>query len=303
MGGFILKNKIFLLLTTVVLALSLTGTSFASESSLSEKAISGLSYNSTDNNFSIGSELEDVKIIKSDTHLSLTYFLEGNRVVIETDYCSNDDFQNYEGEATINDVSSHTASLISNEYGLSGLVFDSMKNLNHGFVIDYKGEVSSKKNELSEILNSAGETEITVLEIPKSDMISPMTTSRDFVIHHSFKPLEGAGVRSGFNEGWVYYTRYTNEPDGIKIYFNKMVASIETLGMSIAGMGIKNEDELYGILFTTYRPTQQQQTYPIQVSSTSSKSFYFYSQNVTKGIIPGTPIPIFGVVSSEIQLP
>ncbi|WP_342437158.1 hypothetical protein NSS79_29075 [Paenibacillus sp. FSL L8-0436] len=298
-----MKNKFFLLLTTVVLALSLTGTSFASESPLSDKAISGLSYNSIDNNFSIGSELEDVKIIKSDTHLSLNYFLEGKRVAIEADYSSNDDFQNYEGEATINDLSSYKASMITNEYGLSGLVYDSTKNLNHGFVIDYKGIVSSKKNELSEILNNTGETELTLLEVPKSDMISPMTTSTDYVIHHSYKPAEGVGVRSGFNEGWVYYTRYTNDPDGIKIYFNKMVASIETFGMSIAGMGIKNEDAMYTILFTTYQPTQQQQTYPIQVTSTSSKPYYFYSQNITKAMIPGTPIPVFGFSTSEIMLP
>ncbi|WP_106766456.1 hypothetical protein [Paenibacillus faecalis] len=295
-----MKKKLLMICSSLVLSLTLTGTSFAADSQQATNQFSGFSYNSNENVFSVGSDLKNAKVSKADSHLSLSYSLEGKNVSIEADYYSNIDFEEYTGEAVINDSTILSATVITNENGLSGLVYDEQQNVDHGFVIDYNGEINNKSNEVISTLNQAQTEELQItFEEPQ---IGTMAASRNFVAHLSHKPVEGAGVRTGFNEGWLHYTRYTNSPDGIRIYFDKLVASIETLGSPFASFLIKNEDAAYGILYTTNinEVTQEQKTYPVKTTSTSAKNFIFKTKSATKATVGG--LPIYGWSGKEIIL-
>ncbi|MNW54448.1 hypothetical protein D3C74_320490 [compost metagenome] len=90
---------------------------------------------------------------------------------METEKYAEDDFDKYSGDAVIEGKSELQTDIIANENGLSGVVFDSKQNVDHAFVIDYKGEAVQKTSEIINTINaSQSETKISV---EKSDVISP----------------------------------------------------------------------------------------------------------------------------------
>ncbi|MNW54449.1 hypothetical protein D3C74_320500 [compost metagenome] len=116
------------------------------------------------------------------------------------------------------------------------------------------------------------------------------------------KPSEMGGLgRTGYNDGTLYYTRYTNHPDGIKIYFDRLNATIEKLG-PFGSFGIKNADELYGSVYTTPFDAKQPITdYYIRTTSTSSKNFIFYSAAAKEAKVAG--LPVYSFETKEMILP
>lgn len=295
-----MKKKLLMLCSCMVLGLSLTGTSFADVKGTNAEKLSGFTYNSVENVFSVGSELKDIQVTQTDSHLSVSYTLDGKEVSLEADKYSNDEFESYYGEAKIDETNKLQTDIITNEHGLSGLVYDLNQVVDHAFVIDYKGEVVNNSTEIINTINETqGEFEVVV---ENTGSISPYSTSKDMTARIIHKPDEmGGGVRTGYNDGTLYYTRYTNNPDGVRIYFDRLYATIEKLG-PYGSFGIKNDDEMYGFVYTTpFNVTQPLQDYYIKETSKSSKSFYFYSaaaREVTVGIIP-----IYAFETKQIELP
>lgn len=299
-GNIPLKKRLLLLCSSLVLGFSLTSTSFAAVEEASQEKASGFSYNATDNIFSSEAILKDIKVMKNDSHLTVAYKLKDKEVVLETEKYSDGEFERYSGEAVIDGKDKLETDIIANKNGLSGLVFDSKQNVNHAFAIDYKGEAVEKTSQIINTINaSQDKMEISVKE---NKDVSPFTTSRDMTARITHKPSEMGGLgRTGYNDGTLYYTRYTNDPDGVKIYFDKLNATIEKLG-PFGSFGIKNADELYGSVYTTPFDAKQPITdYYIRTTSTSSKKFIFYSAAAKEAKLGG--LPVYSFETKEMILP
>ncbi|AZK48143.1 hypothetical protein [Paenibacillus lentus] len=295
-----MKKKLIMLCSSMALVFSLAGTSFADVDPSTTERLSGFSYNSVDNVFSVDSELKNIQVTKNESHLSVSYTLEGKEVYLETEKYSSDGFVSYYGEALIDQTYKLQTDVITNEHGLSGLVYDSNQTVNHAFVIDYKGEIVNDSMEIIDTINESQGVFDVVVE--QDSDISLFSTARDFTARIIHKPDEMGGIgRTGYNDGTLYYTRYTNNPDGITAYFDRLYATIEKLG-PYGSFGIKNEDEMYGFVYTTpFDVTQPLQDYDIKTTSNSSKVFIFYSAAAKKATVG--IVPIYTFETKELVLP
>ncbi|MGG1619706.1 hypothetical protein ACIFQM_25065 [Paenibacillus sp. NRS-1782] len=295
-----MKKRLLLLCSSVILGFSLTGTSFAAVEEASQEKLSGFSYNSSGNVFSSDANLKDIKVVQNDSHLSVSYKLEDKEVILETEKYSDGEFERYSGEAVVDGKDKFETDIITNKNGLSGLVFDSKQNVNHAFVIDYKGEAVEKTSQIINAINASQDKLEISLEENKG--VTPSTTSRNLTARITHKPSEMGGLgRTGYNDGTLYYTRYTNHPDGIKVYFDRLNATIEKLG-PFGSFGIKNADELYGSVYTTpFNAKQPITDYYIRTTSTSSKNFIFYSAAAKEATVGG--VPVYSFETKEMILP
>ncbi|WP_339849260.1 hypothetical protein MKY42_05195 [Paenibacillus sp. FSL W7-1088] len=294
-----INKKILILCTSLVLSLSLSSASYAANGKTSEKNFSGFSYNSIDNVFSKKADLKDIEVSYSDSHLSVSYILDNVEVNLEADKYSDDVLQSYSGNALVGADHLQT-DVVTNQYGLSGVVFDSNQVVHHAFVIDDKGEAIKNSKQIIDTINdSQGELEVSIEE---NSGFSTFSTAKNMTVRLSHKSSEMGGfVRTGYNDGTLYYTRYTNDPDGIKIYFNKLNATIEKLG-PYGSFGIKNKDAGYGFVYTTpFEVTQPFTDYPIKTTSTSSNDFILYSAAARQ--VQAGPIPIYAFDTKEIVIP
>ncbi|MBE7681327.1 hypothetical protein [Paenibacillus sp. P13VS] len=294
-----INKKILILCTSLILSLSLSGASYAANEKTSEGNYSGFSYNSIDNVFAKNADLQDIEISLSDSHLSLSYILDNVEVNIEADKYSDQTLDSYAGDALVGKDHLLT-DIVTNEYGLSGVVMDSNQEVHHAFAIDDRGEVVKNSKQIIDTINdSQGDFEVSINE---NNEFSTFSTAKNMTVRLSHKSSEMGGfVRTGYNDGTLYYTRYTNDPDGIKIYFNKLNATIEKLG-PFGSFGIKNKDGGYGFVYTTPNEvTQPIKDYPINKTSTSSNDFILYSQ--ASRVVQAGPIPIYAFDTKEIVIP
>ncbi|PYE47217.1 hypothetical protein HUB98_21930 [Paenibacillus barcinonensis] len=294
-----LRRKILLLCTSVFLSLSLSSISYAMNESNWKGELSGFSYNSTDNVFSKSDDLNNIEVSISDSHLSVSYMLNNVAIDLQADKYSEDKLDSYSGTALVGENYLKT-DIVTNEYGLSGVVFDSHQVVHHAFVIDNTGETVKNSQQIIDTIND-GQGEMEIL-LEEQGGFSTFSTAKDLNVRLIHKSSEMGGfVRTGYNDGTLYYTRYTNDPDGIKIYFDKLNATIEKLG-PFGSFGIKNVDSPYGFVYTTpFDVTQPFQDYPIKQPSTSSNKFILYS--IASRVVQAGPVPIYAFDSKEITIP
>lgn len=294
-----LGKKILLLCTSVFLSLSLSSISYAMNESNWKGELSGFSYNSTDNVFSKSDDLSNIEVSISDSHLSVSYMLNNVAIDLQADKYSEDKIDSYSGTAVVGENYLKT-DIVTNEYGLSGVVFDSHQVVHHAFVIDNTGETIKNSQQIIDTIND-GQGEMEIL-LEEQGGFSTFSTAKDLNVRLIHKSSEMGGfVRTGYNDGTLYYTRYTNDPDGIKIYFDKLNATIEKLG-PFGSFGIKNVDSPYGFVYTTpFDVTQPFQDYPIKQTSTSSNKFILYS--IASRVVQAGPVPIYAFDSKEITIP